>query len=271
MSKGCIFILSVSSDIGHALALSYVADGYEVVGTYRNRESVADLAQEDRIQLLHCDIASRESIHRMIIAYKGISKPWDIFISCVGTMEPIGPFFAQDFEAWEESIKVNSTAQLRVLHGIYPYRLQGPVSYVVFFAGGGTNSAFANYSAYAASKLLLIKMCELLDDECEDLSIFIIGPGFRKTKIHRQTFENSAGAGRNLERTLGFFRSSQTDNTYKDIYYFINRCIFKGKSVVSGRNFSVLYDFWHNGHRLEKQLLKDPEKFKLRRFNGKEA
>lgn len=271
MAKGCVFILSISSDIGHALALAYLSDGYEIVGTYRNRELVADLAQEPRVRLFHCDIASKESIERTIIAYRAVSKPWDIFISCVGDMEPIGSFFSQDFDTWEQSVIVNSTAQLRVLHSLYPFR-QGQTSHAVFFAGGGTNSTFTNYSAYAASKLFLIKMCELLDDECPDLNTFIVGPGFRKTKIHGQTFRNPIGAGKILQRTNDLFRSSQNDNSYKDIYYFINWCIGQGKNFVSGRNFSVLDDCRNNTnrHKLAEQLQKDKEKFKLRRFPGKE-
>ena len=46
---------------------------------------------------------------------------------------------------------------------------------------------FDNYSAYCVGKLLLIKMTELLDSECPDLQVSIIGTGWVNTKIHRQT------------------------------------------------------------------------------------
>lgn len=269
MAKRCVFILSVSSDIGHALALEYLNDGYEIIGTYRNRESVADLAEHSGMQLLYCDIASSESIRSMINAYRALSKPWDIFVSSVGTMEPIGPFFSQDFDAWEQSVVVNSIAQIRVLHGLYAFRRQEQISNAVFFAGGGTNSVFTNYSAYVASKLLLIKMCELLDDENRDLNTFIIGPGFRRTKIHRQTFKNPVGAGSNLRRTRELFRLNQADTSYKDIYQFINWGIAQGKNVVSGRNFSIFHDRWDDGDKLARQLRENPDKFKLRRVPGK--
>ncbi len=53
-------------------------------------------------------------------------------------------------------------------------------------AGGGTNNPFTNYSAYCVAKIALIKMTELLDDEEKKLNIFIIGPGFVRTRIHRK-------------------------------------------------------------------------------------
>ncbi len=275
MSKGSVFILSVSSDIGRALALKYLNDGYEVIGTFRNKQSIVDLIGKQGLRLISCDLDSKRSVGLMIDTYRKIYQSlhnsWDIFISCVGTMEPIDPFFSQDFDTWEESVEVNSTAQLRVLHGIYPYRRQCSVSSVVFFAGGGSNGPFTNYSAYAASKIFLTKMCELLDDECGDLNPFIIGPGFRRTKIHNETFNNPVSAGKNLDRTHFLFGSDYSDLSFNDIYRFINWAVTQGKKVTGGRNFSVLHDEWRNGGlQLVKQLVEDENKFKLRRFLGEE-
>lgn len=270
MAKGCVFILSVSSDIGHALALKFLSDGYGVVGTFRDRQSIIDLTGKPGLKLIRCDVSSRGSIGLMIDAYKTFCQPWDTFISCVGTLEPIGPFLSHDFYSWEKSLTVNSIAQLGVLHGIYPYRRQGHVLNVVFFAGGGSNSPFKNYSAYAASKVLLIKMCELLDDEYEDLNPFIIGPGFRKTKIHRQTFNNPVGAEKNLNRTYGLFELDQSDSSFDDIYCFIQWAVMQGKKVVGGRNFSVVHDRWWQDARLVELLKGDKNKFKLRRFRNEE-
>lgn len=258
MGKSCVFILSVSSDIGHALALEYLNDGYEVIGTYRNIKSVNDLLKKPRIKLIYCDILYPESIRKMIINYKVLSKPWDIFISSVGILEPIGPFFSTDFDEWEEAITVNSLSQLRVLHSIWPYRCQEQICHAAFFAGGGTNNPFPNHSAYAASKIFLIKMCELLDNENPLINVFIIGPGFIPTKIHR------------LEKTADFLPLKQKGTAYKDVYDCINWCIAQGKNVAGGRNFSVVHDSWRKDARLVEQLQRDKNKFKLRRFRNEE-
>lgn len=259
MEKKRVFILSVSSDIGHALALEYVNNGYEVIGTFRQKELVTDLLPlKDKIHLLFCDATFPQSIELMINGFRTISKPWDIFVSCVGTMEPIGPFFSQDFDVWERSVTVNSNAQLRVLRELWPYRRQKQLCHAVFFAGGGTNGPLPNYSAYATSKIFLIKMCELLNSENPDLNVFIVGPGFLPTKIH-------------CSQENFFLRSRGSDISFKDIYNCINWCIAQGKEVSGGRNFSVVHDEWRNGgQRLIEQLLKDENKFKLRRFRNKE-
>lgn len=265
-----VFILGISSDIGKSLAERYLRRGSTVVGTYRNPQNVVDLADGPRRHLLSCDVADKASVVALTRYYHTLGLQWSTFISCVGTEEPIGNFFACDFDAWEQSVIVNSMAQLRVLHTLYPFRRQGQVSHVVFFAGGGTNNPFTNYSAYCASKILLIKMCELLDDENKDLNVFVIGPGWVRTKIHKQTLDHPAGARQNYQRTIEFLRSEAPGTSYDDIYDCINWCIAQGRDVAGGRNFSVVHDPWRQGGEpLAEQLRGDPDMFKLRRFGNK--
>lgn len=264
-----VFILGVGSDIGVQLADRYLKQGYTVMGTYRHKDSVKSLWAKRDILLLKCDIGRKFSVNECTGKYKKLSKPWDIFISCVGSMEPIGKFFECDFNRWEQSVIVNSTAQLRFLHEIFPLRRKGKSCHVAFFAGGGTNSPFTNYSAYCSSKIMLIKMCELLDDENSDLNVFIVGPGWVRTKIHGQTLNSRSNSGDNYERTKEFLKSNNPGTDYQNIYDCINWCISKGNSVAGGRNFSIVHDPWRDKESsLVRQLRNNPDKFKLRRFKN---
>lgn len=265
-----VFILGIGSDIGKALAERYLSEGCAVAGTYRHRSSVRGFVSKHDIRVFECELSDKNSIAEFIKKYKRSAAPWDIFISCVGSMEPIGKFFECDFDRWEGAVITNSLAQLRILREIYPYRRKKRLCHVAFFAGGGTNNPFSNYSAYCASKILLIKMCELLDDENRDLNAFIIGPGWVRTKIHDQTISSRSSAGGNYSRTLEFLNSDQPGTSHDDIYDCINWCIEKGKCVSGGRNFSVVHDKWKGGgRRLSRQLRGDVNKFKLRRFKNK--
>jgi NAD(P)-dependent dehydrogenase (short-subunit alcohol dehydrogenase family) len=271
IAQKTVFILGITSDIGKALAQRYLRDGYAVVGTYRNLEGLQYLSSQASVDLLHCDVAEVDSVRSAIREYSRLSRTWDVFISCVGTLEPIGGFFDSDFEAWERSVILNSTAQLRVLHALYPYRRQDQVSHAVYFAGGGTNNPFTNYSAYCVSKILLIKMCELLDDETNDLNVFIVGTGWVRTKLHIQTVNNAPRAGQNYQRTVEFMESNNPGTSYDDIYNCINWCVKQGRAIIGGRNFSVVHDPWRQGgETLARQLLGDFNKFKLRRFKNTE-
>jgi hypothetical protein len=107
-------------------------------------------------------------------------------------------------------------------------------------------------------------MAELLDDETPDLNVFVIGPGYVRTKIHDETLRNAERAGRNLEKTLDFLKGEGT--SYDDIYCCIEWCCRQGRPVAGGRNFSVVHDPWREGgDALAAALAKDVDLYKLRR------
>ncbi len=265
-----VFILGLCSDIGWELAHRYSENGFTVVGTCRNPKKMKEFCDTNTVSSIPCDISDDNSIISAINAFSNLHTPWNIFISSIGTMTPIGKFVDVNFSEWEKSIEINAIKQLAFLHAIYPYRKKGSMCHVAFFAGGGTNGPFPNYSAYCASKIFLIKMCELLDDEIPDMNPFIIGPGWVRTKIHKETLDNKLGAGTNYQRTLGFLESGEIGTNFDAIYNCINWCINQGKLVAGGRNFSLVHDLWReNGEStLIEQLTADTNKFKLRRFKN---
>jgi len=264
-----VFILGLCSDIGLELAKRYSEKGYTVIGTCRDSTKIHEFYEINQIHPIPCDISDDMSISSAIISYSKLHRSWDIFISSVGTMNPIGKFVDVPFSEWENSIKINSIKQLSFLHAIYPYRRKESMCHVAFFAGGGTNGPFPNYSAYCASKIFLIKMCELLDDEISDINPFIIGPGWVRTKMHGQTLISGQNAGNNYSRTVDFLESSESGTSFEDIFNCINWCIKQGKHTVGGRNFSVVHDAWaNNDEQLIQQLSRDSGKFKLRRYKN---
>jgi NAD(P)-dependent dehydrogenase (short-subunit alcohol dehydrogenase family) len=263
-SRKNVFLLGASADIGAALAERFRRDGCDVVGTSR-RGGEGD----GGLRLLACDVGDPASVQRAATEYGRLGLPWDLWISCVGTMEPIGPFFETEFASWERSVQINSLGQLRALHATYPYRRRGGSCDAVFLAGGGTNGPFTNYSAYCSAKILLIKMCELIDDEAPDLNTFIVGPGWVRTRIHQETLKNSGAAGGNFRRTEEFLKSDSPGTSMDDIYACIRWCADQGRDVAGGRNFSVVHDPWREGGApLAGRLRGDRDAFRLRRSPG---
>ncbi len=264
--KTTVFILGASADIGREMALRYHADGWRVVGAYRDESHVAPLRELPDVTLIQCDLAGAAAVESLKEALGGEFR-WDLFVSSVGTMAPIGPFFEIDFDDWERSVSVNVLAQLRVLHALYPYRRPGGQSHACFLAGGGTNGPLTNYSAYCLSKIALIKMCELLDDETTDLNVYIIGPGYMRTKIREETFAAGDRAGPGLEKTQAFYETEGT--SFDDLYAHIGWCMAQGRQVAGGRNFSTMYDPWRaGGAALARRLPGNSDDYRLRRHDS---
>lgn len=262
-----VFIAAIGSGIGSDLAALYRARGCTVIGTYRTAAHIDALRDQGGIELIQCDVARPDSIAQAAEALRALGKPWDIFIGAVGQLDPIGSFFDCDADQWADSVMNNSVSQLRLLHTIYPHRNTAQLpSKAAFLVGGGINGPFRHYSAYCLAKVMLVKFCELIDDEYPDIHAVAIGTGWVNTRIHQQTLDAAERAGANLERTTEFLKTGATGTSVSDILACMDWCFAQDRSVTGGRNFSVVHDGWRDGGQdLAQTLAQDVGMYKLRR------
>ena len=265
-NKKVVFISAITSDIGIALAKKYSRDGYIIAGTYRSKKLLPELAQLSDCHLFYCDLKKKQTIYDSIKDFSRLKLHWETFISCASWPPPLRGFFVNDFDEWSQSVHINAIEQLRVLHEISPLRAKGVTSNVVFFAGPGTNNAVKNFSALTASKIMLIKMCELLDAENEDLNVFIVGPGWTKTKTHELILSDPHVSSEKYKETLHFMQHGQ-GTSMDDIYNSIRWLSKAGRKVAGGRNFSIVHDCWGT-EELKKELTGDIHMYKLRRYRN---
>ncbi len=243
--KCSAIIISISSDIGAALARRWKDRGWDVFGTYRTPSPGVDQLRHLGIRIFHCNLLDIQSVDSL----QSLCLDWDVLVMCPGTLEPVSSFADCSFDEWEKSLAVNFTRQMRILQVMLPFRNRnsGLGACVLFFAGGGVNSAPLNSSAYTVSKIALIKMCELLDAEIPDSRFAIVGPGWVDTKIHRESRPKHV-------------KSAPMDRVLDCCDWIID----SSREVVGGRNFSVVSDRWGTRGLVE-QLIEYPNIYKLRR------
>jgi FkbM family methyltransferase len=262
--QGRAIIVSASSDVGAALGCRWLASGWDVAGTFRTPSAALGPLRDAGARLIRCDLNDADSVRESCRRLCEELPDWDALVLCPGMLEPVGSFSGCDFDAWEQSVRVNLTGPLRVLHGLLPVRRRGGDGpCVLFFAGGGTNDAPVNYSAYTTAKVALVKACELLDAEVPDTRFVILGTGWVKTKIHEATLRAGELAGANYQRTLEKL-AGPTCTPMGRVLDFCDWALGAPRGVVSGRNFSVANDLWGTPE-LAERLADDPTLYKLRR------
>lgn len=267
-----VIVISATSDIGTALCKQWIQMDWQVDGTFRTASSAMVALNKAGVRLVPCDLSEVNSVDQAGFALNRTAMPWDILVLCPGQLEPIGAFTDVLFEQWANSININFTAQLQLLHALLPSRnVKNPLGpCVLFFAGSGSNSAPINYSAYTVSKIALTKMTELLDAEISDTRFVIVGPGWVKTKIHAETLAAGVRAGTNYHTTKQKLKTDDCVHMNK-VLECCNWIIESPRLLVGGRNFSVAYDAWDQP-ALNEALKREPHMYKLRRFgNGWEA
>lgn len=259
-------ILSVSSDIGLALAADWLDHGFSVSGTFRTHtDAVRDLESKG-LHAVQLDLGNVIAVEEVAEQLGGV--PWNRLVLAAGSQEPVGLFEQVDPIEWGKSIQTNFVAQFQFLAWMLPFRQQvrGKVPRVLSFAGGATNRATTHYSAYTISKIASIKMTELLAAEAADMAFTILGPGWVRTKIHEATLEAGMRAGDNLETTV---RHLQNDDFFpmEILIRAINWIMEAPPEAISGRNISAVHDPWGSAE-LTSSLISDPDLYKLRRFGN---
>ena len=264
-SSKTAIVLGVTADIGGHLARRLIVDGWEVIGIGRTAARLHGLDKVPQLRVYQCAIADRNDVTRLTDEFRANGLQWDLFVSSIGTTEPIGSFFELDFDDWEKSIAINFLAQMRALRAFWPLRRSEQIVDIMFLAGGGTNGPFRNYSAYCVSKIALIKMCELINDETSDANAFIIGPGYTRTRIHEETLRaGPVAAGKEYGKVQAYLEGPGT--SFEDIYQHMRWCMREGRDVAGGRNFSTVHDSWRDGgEALGNALRNHPDAFRLRR------
>jgi NAD(P)-dependent dehydrogenase (short-subunit alcohol dehydrogenase family) len=265
ISAKTAIILGATADIGRHLAERLSSDNWNVIAIGRSADRLRELEKIPNLRAYRCAITDGEDVKRLAQELAAAGCKWELFASCVGTMEPIGRFFDIDFDEWERSVAANFVAQLRLLHTLWPLRRPERIVDVMLLAGGGTNGPFRNYSAYCVSKIAMIKMCELIDDEASDANAFIIGPGYTRTRIHEETLRaGPVAAGPEYDKVRKYLEQAGT--SFDDIYEHMRWCMLKGREVAGGRNFSTVHDPWRDGGGgLASRLNDDADAFRLRR------
>jgi short-subunit dehydrogenase len=263
-------IISISSDIGSKLAKDWLNNGDRVSGTYRTKTNQCKELEALGAKLFKCDLSDIKSIDDSISELNKLQK-WDNLVVASGSLEPIGNFFDTDIETWSNSINVNFTSQMRFIHGLLTNRNLNGLSNpsVLMFAGSGTNSASTNYSAYTVSKIASIKMIELLDVEIPDTSFSILGPGWVKTKIHDSILNSKSKTDTNTNYLKTLEMLEEDGKKCYPIEKVIDCCnwiLSSDRALVSGRNFSSVFDPWED--EKIKLITNDNNLFKLRRFGN---
>jgi len=117
-------------------------------------------------------------------------------VNCAGIYGPIGKTPLVDMKKFADTLNINLMGTIYMCSVFFDLFSPYYKRKIINFAGGGAASSFPNYSAYATSKIALVRFTENLAIELKDnnFEVNCIAPGFVATRIHEQTLN----AGSNL-------------------------------------------------------------------------
>lgn len=208
-----VLITGGSLGIGLAVAKKCVEDGARVAIGARNETDLANALEELNAiapnQISHkLDVADDASVAAFVAHCEGEMGALHGLVNLAGIYGPIGATPDVDLDAFVQAININFIGTVRMCRAVAPKLVANAEGKkkIVNFSGGGAASPFPNYSAYATSKVAIVRFTEnlALELEADGVEVNCIAPGFVVTRLHQQTAEAGAGAA-----GAGFFEKTQ--------------------------------------------------------------
>lgn len=181
-----VWITGASSGIGHALALMLANNGYQVIATARNAESLKALAlQSPNIKALVADLACNEAIEKLQGYFTARNQAIDVLIVNAGTCQYMDNA-EYDVKIMEDVFKVNVFAAANTIAVALPWLKRSTHGgHIIGVSSMTVYLPFTRAEYYGASKAAFSYYLNSLRIDVKPFAIdvSIVYPGFVETPL----------------------------------------------------------------------------------------
>jgi len=271
-----IIITGGSVGIGSVIANKCASEGAEVIIVARNKKDLDSslnnlkTISDKNHRSYSLDVKDLNAIKAFAIWLENEGLIINGLVNCAGVYGPIGKTTDVDMDKFTETININFLGTVYMCNMIAPLMKNNGHNKIINFSGGGAASPFPHYSAYATSKVAIVRFTENLSMELGDdgYDINCIAPGFVITRLHNNTIEvGPDSAGR------AFFENTRkqikdggiTPEKAAELTIFL---LSDDSNGINGKFLSAPWDPWQDKIFQEK-LREDNDLATLRRIDEK--
>lgn len=186
-----------SRGIGAAVAKRYAAEGAKLILVGRKSSSLEKI--DDELQslgyepstLVPLDLNNFTGIDEMAISLAKRFGKIDVLVANAGMVGVIGPLAHSDPEtAWDSVIRLNVTANYRLLRAFDPLLRQSEAGRVIIVSSVLDHNPMAYWASYCASKAAVTMLGKVYADEVKNsnIRVNIIGPHATDTDLLHEPF-----------------------------------------------------------------------------------
>jgi NAD(P)-dependent dehydrogenase (short-subunit alcohol dehydrogenase family) len=271
-----VLITGGSRGLGAHLARRFWLDGYSLVVVARNHVDIHSILDElpkcsnqSAIPLV-CDLADAAKTATLLYSIKATIPHLDVLVNNAATQGPIGPLCENDLSAWQRTLQVNLLAPVALCQGLLPLMKRPGGASIINLSGGGATGPRANFSAYATSKVGLVRFSETIADELkgDGIRVNCISPGAMNTAMLKEVLAKSDAAGRR-EASLAsevLEKGGASMDRVADLALFLASDASKG---ISGKLISAVWDNWEEWPKHMEELSQG-DVYTLRRIAGRD-
>lgn len=276
MMKKVALITGVSRNIGKSICCKFLAEGYQVIGTYNTSKDAADQLKNDFNDLIlyqvdFCDSEATTAFINKMRAFR-----FDVIVNNAGTMnlteegDIVHEFRNFNLDSFESVMRCNFYAPLRICIELQDcINTNGTIINIA-----STDGMLATYASlsYSASKAALINVSKSLGNNFypkNHIRVISISPGWIMAEDDSSmgSDSNSAGGKAGILSPIG--RNGYTEEIAEKVYeHVISKSILDNGNnyVYDGgfTNYDVIY--WEEANGVS--LLRDINEVKKELENG---
>jgi NAD(P)-dependent dehydrogenase (short-subunit alcohol dehydrogenase family) len=268
-----ILVTGGSQGIGASAVVKALESGANVVFCARTATDVtaaeARYANDfgaRRVAGIAADVSDPTSVEAALDAVRERFGALHGVIHAAAILGPIGNVLDVEPQAWLRTLEINLYGTFLVVRAAWRTMRRSGGGRIAVFSGGGAATPFPRYTAYACSKVGVVRFVESVAIEmAEDrVAINAIAPGFVATRMHRETLAAGEAAGRDyLARTKADLEKGgvPAELGAEAACFFIS----DAAAGITGRFAAAPWDDWRGWpERLEE--LRGSDFFTLRRI-----
>jgi len=270
-----IVITGGSMGLGFAVAQKCSKAGAHLILVARHAndlEKATRMLNEDtknRHKYYCLDVSLPEEVKRLAEKIKKDFGFIDGLVNCAGIYGPIGKTSEVDPKEFTNVIMINLLGTVFMCHYFIPLLKKSRRGKIVNYAGGGAASPFPNYSAYAISKIGIVRFTEnaALEYMDDNIDINAVAPGFVITRLHQETIKAGKKAGKDfLRKTMEQIkqRGDPPERAAKLTVFLLST----ESDGITGKFISAIWDPWEDQNFLLR-LKEDKDFTTLRRIDGR--
>ncbi len=192
-------ITGANQGLGYAIASAYVTAGANVVICGRDgkllekaQQAISKLASaKQRVVAQIADVSKLEDIEKLVETTLTHFPEVHILVNNAGVYGPKGAIEQIDWNDWLKAIEINLLGSVMMCRALLPHFKTHHYGKIIQLSGGGATSPLPYLSAYAASKVAVVRFAETLAEEVRAYHIDVnaIAPGALNTRLLDEILE----------------------------------------------------------------------------------
>lgn len=131
------------------------------------------------------DVSAPADVERLVANTLGELGGLTILVSNAGIYGPMGAVVDTDWSAWVQTVEINLFGPVLLARAVAPHFARRGYGKIVQLSGGGATGPLPRLSAYAASKVAVVRFAETLAGELREHGVDVnsVAPGALNTRM----------------------------------------------------------------------------------------